>query len=239
MPNDDPTQTADPSRMYRWRNVTCPHSAPDAEMRAIDALEDRLDPLPPKVERIRALISRVDPLSHYKAFENVAFLLDAIGALDYPGSPAVDVLWRHGEIDDARRAEARCYVHALDAWLGDATEAAARQAHPDCTAAIEATYAALGEADDNKRWLAMSLKKTLKEHAFLPWDVIAEHDDAAFVRAVYKAVLGRPPSPDDLQFRVEELAGGKTRAAFLEEILSAEEHQRRHLHEVADLLKHA
>ena len=104
-------------RMYRWRNVLCPESEPDDEILRIDAVEDTLPDLPGMVERIRALISRVDPLSHYKAFDNVDFLLDAIGQLDYPRSPAVDVLWRHGQIDDQRRTEAKCYIDALSAWI--------------------------------------------------------------------------------------------------------------------------
>jgi len=83
-------------RMKRWRNVMCPESEPDSEIRAIDALEDKFGKLPPKVERIRTLESRIDPLSHYKAFENIEFIINAIGDLDYKGYPAVDVLWRAG-----------------------------------------------------------------------------------------------------------------------------------------------
>ena len=234
---DDPTNETR-ARMWRWRNVTCPESEPDAEMRTIDAFEATLDGLPPLVERIRALISRVDPLSHYKAFENLDFLLDAIGDLDYPGSPAVDVLWRHGAIDETRRARAKGLIDAVNAWLAGMDLATAKAEQPENAARVAQVYDALGEMDDYKRWLAMCLRKTLKELAYTPWDFIDEYDDAAFVRAVYTSVLGRPPSPDDLAFRVEELEGGKTRQAFLNEIIRADEHRRTHLHEVAARLKH-
>ena len=65
--------------------------------------------------------SRIDPLSHYKAFENVEFIAQAIGDLDYPGSPAIDVLWRHGQIDDERREEAKRYIYCITAWLDGKT----------------------------------------------------------------------------------------------------------------------
>ena len=234
---DDPTNETR-AKMWRWRNVTCPESEPDAEIRTIEAFEATLDDVPPLVRRIRALISRVDPLSHYKAFENLDFLLDAIGDLDYPGSPAVDVLWRHGAIDEARRDRAKGYVDAVNAWLAGMDLATAEAEQPENAARVAQVFEALGEMDDQKRWLAMCLRKTLKELAYTPWDFINEYDDAAFVRAVYVSILGRTPSPDDLSFRVEELEEGKTRQAFLIEIIRADEHRRMHLHDVAARLKH-
>lgn len=234
---DDPTNETR-AKMWRWRNVTCPESEPDAEIRTIDAFEATLDGPPPLVARIRALISRVDPLSHYKAFENLDVLLDAIGDLDYPGSPAVDVLWRHGAIDEARRARAKGYIDALNAWLAGMDLEMAKAEQPENAARVAQIFEALGAMVDEKRWLAMCLRKTLKELVYTPWDFIHEYDDAAFVRAVYESVLGRPPSPDDLTFRVEELEGGKSREAFLTEVIRADEHRRVHLHDVAARLKH-
>jgi hypothetical protein len=231
--------TPDPrAKTKQWRNVMCPETEPDAEIRAVNAFEDQMDDVPDSAVHIRALISRIDPLSHYKAFENLDFILSAIGELDYPGSPAVDVLWRHGDIDDNRRAEAKCYITALNTWLEGVELDAAKDATPDCAAVIETAYAVLGEANDEKRWLAMSLRKTLKERAYTPWDTIEEYDDASFIRAVYQSILGRPPSPDDLQFRIEELENGKTREAFFEEILEAPEHKWGHLACIAGQLKH-
>jgi hypothetical protein len=224
-------------RMHRWRNVLCPESNPDAEIQAIDAFEESMGDLLPFVERIRALISRIDPLSHYKAFENIEFLLDAIGKLDYPRSPAVDVLWRFGQIDEDRRKEVKQYINALDNWLQDMGIEQAKQQQSDNTSVVDKVYDLLGESDDNKRWLAMCLKKTLKEHVYTPWDFINEIDDITFVRAVYKAILHRPPSPDDLQFRVEELRNGKDRQSFFLEIFDANEHHNSHLSKLADIIK--
>lgn len=225
------------NRMKRWRNVICPDSEPDDEIRAIFDYEDELDEKPAAAEHIRALISRIDPLSHYKAFENVDFIIEAIGEMDYPGMPAVDVLWRHGDIDDERRAHAKCYVHAIDAWLDGKRSDEAGATHPGCVEHVEKVYTSLGEADGVKRWLAMTLRKTLKERSYTPWDVIDEYDDADFIRAVYLSILGRPPSPDDLKFRVEELESGKTREEFLQEILSAPEHEWGHLARLAGQLQ--
>lgn len=236
MPDADPSSS--PDKMKRWRNVICPESEPDAEIRAIDAFEDRVDAADKaSADHVRALISRIDPLSHYKIFDNIDFILEAIGKLDYPRSPAVDVLWRHGQIDPERRAFAKCYVRALEAWLEDKELAAATGTDAGCAEVTTAVYRALGDRTAAKRWLAMSLRKTLKEHAYEPWDTIQEHSDAEFVRAVYTSILGRPPSPDDLAFRLRELASGKSRVAFLEEILAAPEHQAGHLACIAEQLK--
>jgi hypothetical protein len=233
----DPGSPDARAKLSQWRNVMCPDAEPDAEIRSINAFEDQMGSVPDGAVHVRALISRVDPLSHYKAFENLTFILSAIGNLDYPRSPAVDVLWRHDQMDDERRVQARCYIRALDAWLDDLDLSSAREAYPACAAVIDSAYAALGEANEEKRWLAMSLRKTLKEHAYTPWDTIAEYDGAAFVTAVYQSILGRPPSPDDLKFRLDELANGKTREAFFEEILAAPEHQHGHLACIAGQLK--
>ena len=55
-------------------------------------------------------------------------------------------------------------------------------------------------------------------------DETAEED---FVRGVYRAALDRDPSSDDLQNRLAELAGGKSRDHFVREVFdSAESRQR-------------
>ena len=65
--------------------------------------------------------------------------------------------------------------------------------------------------DDEQVWLAASLAKTIKAHAFLPEDVLEEYSDEEFVKALYRAALRREISPDDLRFRLDELRGEKTR----------------------------
>lgn len=214
-------------RMHRWRNITCPESEPDAEIRRIEVMEDERGPFPAEAEQIRALISRFESLSHYKAIENLTFIMRAIGSSDYPGMPAVDVLWRHERIDDERRATFRRYYHALQSWLAGETieQAKEKQAAPtDALGELDEVYASLGDPDDAKTWLAASLAKTLGEQVLTPEDVIAEHDDEAYVLALYEAILHRHPSPDDLKFRLAELRNGMTRDEMFGGVLAAAEH---------------
>lgn len=224
-------------RMRRWRNVIYPESHADPAIREIDALEDEIGELQPNVERIRALISRIDPLSHYKTFENVRFLLKAVGELTYPGIPAVDVLWRHGQIDDEWREQVKQYIFTIEAWLNRTEIDEAKSIRADCAQILDEVYESLGDYNDEKRWLAMSLAKTLKEHAYTAWDFISEYDDETFVKAVYLSILDREPSPDDLRFRVEELTGGKSREDLFREVFDSLEHKNSHLHSISERLK--
>ena len=221
----------------KWRNVLCPDDEPDAEMQRIDAMEQALGEVPPEVMRVRALISRFDSLVHYRTFDNVALLLDAIGRKTYPGSPAVDVLSRAWEIDEERRERVKGYARALAAWAEGRPRSAAAAAGSAVAAQCDDVYEALGEPDDEKRWLAASLGKTLKVHACTPQEQIDDAGAKEFVCAVYQAALGRTPSPDDLDFRVAELAAGKTREGLMDEVFGSDESRRRRLHEVAAHLK--
>ncbi len=223
--------------MDEWRNVMCPGSEPDAEIRRINRLEAEIGKVPVSARRIRALISRIDPLSHYRAFENIEFVVTAIGVGDYPGSPAVDVLWRHGQIDEERRDTAKRYTYCMQAWAEEKPEEEAADERPECRELLAHIYATLGEPDECKRWLALSLAKTLKEHAYRSWDFIADYGDEEFVRAAYLGILGREPSPDDLAFRVRELQEGKSREVLFNQILASEEHRESCLIRVAGVLK--
>jgi hypothetical protein len=71
----------------------------------------------------------------------------------------------------------------------------------------------------------------------LRWEFIAELGDEAYVQALYVGVLGREPSPDDLAFRVRELANGRSREQLFRRILDSDEHQAAQLQRVAQLLK--
>jgi hypothetical protein len=225
--------------MSEWRNVTCPDGGPDAEMRRIDEMKDALADLPAEVERVRALISRFDSVAHYRAFDNLAFLLDAVGSKTYPGSPAVDVLAREWEIDDDRRDRIKGYARAIGEWIEGRSLDKAIDALPKCEEQCREAYEALGVRDEQKLWLAASLAKTLKAHVSTPEDGIDEFADGEFVCGVYEVVLGRPPSPDDLSFRLAELKAGKTRTAFVKEISESNECQSRLTQEVVGHLAHS
>ncbi len=200
-------------------------------------MEEELGPLPDEVEHVRALVSRFDSLSHYRAVDNLTFIMRAIGSSSYPGMPAVDVLWRHEHIDDERRATFRRYYRALQSWLAGESLEQAKQDHPDGCEEPDEVYAALGDMDDAKQWLAASLAKALAEYVLRPEDIIAEHEDEAYVRALYEAVLHRQPSPDDLGFRVAELRNGMTRDDMFGGVLNAVEHTDHVRAHIAEVLK--
>jgi hypothetical protein len=221
------------ARQAPWRNANGSEATPEPEARPVDAADEGLEEVPAAARQVRALISRLDPLSHYKSFENIAFLLSAIGQLDYPRRPAVDVLWRRNQIDDERRSLAKRYVRALEAWVAGQPLYEAQLEDPDAGPVMDQVYDALGPADEVRRWLASCLAKALKEYCYMPWDFIAAADDTGFVRAVYRTILGRDPSPDDLQLRLEQLAAGATREDLFAQVLSAREHQAQHLQTLA------
>jgi len=223
--------------MSKWRNILCEGQSPDGDMLRIDELERNLGELPPEVERVRALISRFDSVVHYKAFDNLSLLLNAIGRKTYPGSPAVDVLTRAWEIDEQRHADFKAYVLALTCWSEGLDAADAEATHPDATDKVHEVYKTLGERDEQKAWLAASLAKTLKAFTFTPEDDIDSFGDEEFICGVYEAALGRQPSSDDLKFRVVELRAGKTRPDFIREIFDANESQQRRMQEVIHHVK--
>jgi hypothetical protein len=212
-----------------WRNVAHDSEDYDAEMAAIDEMVDPGE-IAPHSRHIRALISRFDSITHYKAPDNLDLLVGAIANDTYPRYPAVDVLTRHGEVDEDRRAAFTAWSRALFAWSrGETSEAQlelnGRQVDIDQL---------LGERTRDKEWLSASLAKTLKRFTFTPRDHVAALDDQLFVRAVYQAALGRTPSPDDLAFRLGELRGGKTREAFVAEIYAAPEASQMRLYQVLE-----
>lgn len=209
-----------------WRNILHHHDEPDESMEYIDAQVAPLEKLPDAVRHIRALISRFDSLTHYCAFDNLDLIVRAIGEGTYPGQPAVDVLTRAWEMDDQRRGRAKTYVQTLHAWSEGKSAEEAQQAAGDSGLCAE-LYATLGPFEEHKAWLAASLAHTLRAFAYEAQDLLDEAAEADFVRGVYRAALDRDPSSDDLQNRLAELAGGKSRDHFVREIFdSAESRQR-------------
>ena len=87
-------------------------------------------------------------------------------------------------------------------------------------------YDLLGDRSRDKERLAASLSKTLKRFVETPAERIVDLADETFVRAVYRTALGRDPSPDDLSFRLQELAMGKDREVFVNEVFASEESER-------------
>ena len=209
-----------------WRNILHHHDEPDEAMKRIDAQVAPQEELPDAVRHIRALISRFDSLTHYRAFDNLDLIVRAIGEGTYSGRPAVDVLTRAWEMDDQRRGRAKAYVQTLQAWSEGKSAEEAQQVAGDSELCAE-LYATLGSVEEHKAWLAASLAHTLKAFAYEAQDLLDEAAEADFVRGVYRAALDRDPSHDDLQNRLAELAGGKSRDHFVCEVFdSAESRQR-------------
>ena len=218
-----------------WRNILHHHDEPDETMQRIDSQVAPLEELPDAVRHIRALISRFDSLTHYCAFDNLDLLVRAIGEGTYSGRPAVDVLTRAWEMDDQRRGRAKIYVQTLQAWSEGKSAEEAQQVADDSELCAE-LYATLGPFAAHKAWLAASLSHTLKAFAYEAQDLLDEAAEADFVRGVYRAALDRDPSHDDLQNRLAELAGGKSREHFIREVFDSAESRQRQQWQVLDKL---
>ena len=222
-------ETADIEAAQRWRNVVEDPSHYDVDMRRIDSMIE-VAKAKKNIHHIRALISRFDAVSHYRAEENLSLLVSAIGSGTYPNYPAVDVLARHWQIDEDRRIWFMSWSRALAAW--------SRAEPTDIKLTIGGQVLALndllGERSRDKEWLAASLSKTLKCFVETPEERISDLGDETFVRAVYRSALGRDPSPDDLSFRLQELATGKDREAFVNEVFGSTEANKRRLNRILD-----
>ena len=218
-----------------WRNILHHHDEPDETMRHIDAEVAPLEELPDAVRHIRALISRFDSLTHYRAFDNLDLLVRAIGEGTYPGRPAVDVLTRVWEMDDQRRGRAKTYVQTLQVWSEGKPVEEAQQVAGDPELCAE-LYGILDPFEEYKAWLSASLAHTLKAFAYEAQDLLDEAAEADFVRGVYRAALDRDPSHDDLQNRLAELAGGKSRDHFIREIFDSAESRERQQWQVLEKL---
>lgn len=210
-----------------WRNVTREPSDYDDGMAAIDAMVEP-DRLTERARHLRALVSRFDAVEHYRAKDNLSLLVRAVGSGTYPGYPAVDVLARSWQIDEERRTWFRDWSRALAAW--------SRGEEVDRPLTLDGEPVQLeqllGERTLEKAWLAASLGRTVWAFVMTPADRIDGLDAETFVRSVYRAALGRDPSPDDLRFRVRELAAGKRRAAFIDEVYGSDEARQRRVREV-------
>ena len=218
-----------------WRNILHHDHEPDEAMQRIDDQVAPLEELPDAVRHIRSLISRFDSLTHYRAFDNLDLLVRAIGEGTYVGRPAVDVLTRAWEMDDQRRGQAKTFVQTLQAWSEGKSVEEAQQVAGDSELCAE-LYATLGSFEEHKAWLAASLAHTLKAFAYEAQDLLGEAAEADFVRGVYRAALDRDPSHDDLQNRLAELAGGKSRDHFIREVFDSAESRQRQQWQVLDKL---
>lgn len=225
------------SNVYRWKNIPVESAESDEEIQRINAMEEELGEIGEKVQQVRVLISRMADPSHYRAFNDIDFIIEAIGKKDYSGSPALDVLPSYGDIDHERRGKVKEYIYCLTSWAeGKDVEDAVAESKVS-KKLLQDIYIYLGELDEEKKWLALCLTKTLKEKASSPEDVVSEISDEEFITYVYNTILGREPDDDDLQLRLAELERGKTREELIRSVLESKESRKRMLTEIAESIK--
>ena len=226
--------------MYRRRNSHAESPESDAEAQqpeAINITEQERNLLGEKGQQVKALISRIADLSHYRAFDDLDFIIEAIGKKDYNGSPALDVLPSNEDIDRDRRERVREYIYCLNSWAEgkDLEDAIAEFKAKDNV--LRSIYTLLGGLDEEKRSLASDLAGVLDEKVSSPEDVVSEIPDEEFITYVYNTVLGRDPDNDDLNLRLMELKRGKTRPDLINDILESRESRKRILLEIAESIK--
>ena len=126
-------------------------------------------------------------------------------------------------------------MKTLQAWSEGKSVEEAQQVAGDSELCAE-LYRTLGPLEEHKAWLVASLAHTLKAFAYEAQDLLGEAAEADFVRGVYRAALDRDPSHDDLQNRLAELAGGKSRDHFIREVFDSAESRQRQQWQVLDKL---
>jgi hypothetical protein len=233
------------NKIYRWKNTSEEKEEPDIQIqeeeeekedleeRDMETMEEELSNISEKTHQIEVLISRVADLSHYRAFSDVDFVIDAIGKKDYEGSPALDVLPSNEEIDNERREKVKEYIYCLNSWAeGKSVEDAASEFKAS-EKLLRNIYIHLADFDEEKRELALSLSELLNGRVSSPEDVIHDISDEDFIIHVYEKILNRKPDDDDLKLRIMELRRGKTRQELIKDVLESKESSRRVLAEIA------
>jgi len=186
-----------------------------------------------KVKQIEVLIDRISDPSHYRFFNDVDFIVDAIGEMDYPGSPAVDVLPSHDDIEIERRDMIKDYLFCLSMWSeGTSLEDALGEFKVN-EKILRNIYRLLGALDGDKFDLVQYLIKSLEEKVSSPEDILSQVAEEEFIYHVYKTILGRDPDEDELKLKLMGFKRGKTRQELVREIMESRETNKRMLAEIA------
>ena len=186
-----------------------------------------------KAQLIRILIGRIPGLDHYRIFEDIEFLLEAIGKKDYEGSPALDVLPSSDDIERERRERVKEYIYCLKCWAEEKELDDAISEFKVSENLLRNVYLHLGDADLEKKHLALSLMNDLEEKAISPEDVLSEISDEDFIKHVYATILNREPDSDDMTLRLLELKHGRTRQELIKSVLESKESSRKAITEIA------
>ncbi len=223
--------------IYRRRTASAEGTEASADTQGADTGDQETSNLGEKAQQVRALISRMADLTHYRAFDDIDFLIRAIGEKNYQGSPALDVLPSHEDISRELREKVKEYIYCLSSWAdGKDLEDVVAEFKAD-EKLLRNTYAKLGTRDEEKKTLALSLTKSLEEKVSSPEDVVAEIPDEEFIIYVYNTILGRDPDDDDLKLRSMELKRGRSRQDLIKDILESRESHKRMLSEIAESIR--
>jgi len=225
------------NKIYRWRNIPTENAGTDRDVQQINTMQEELGDIEEKTQQVKTLMSRMADLSHYRAFNDIDFIIEAIGKKGYTGSPALDVLPSYEDIDHERRDKVKEYIYCLTSWAEGKELEDAVSEFKASENLLRNIYIHLGELDEERKWLALCLTKTLKERVSSPEDVVSEVSNEEFIVYVYNTILGREPDDDDLQLRLAELGRGKTREDLIKSILESKESRKRMLAEVAKSIK--
>jgi hypothetical protein len=233
------------NKIYRWK--TAPEETAESddieiqEIQETDDMENAVDEdlaeVGEEVQQINALISRIAELSHYRAIDDVDFIIEAIGGKDYPGSPALDVLPSNDDIDSERREQVKEYIYCLNSWAEGKSVEDAVSEFKASEKLLRSIYIHLGELDEEKKLLVQTLAGNLNGKVSSPEDVILEISDEDFIIYVYGNILGRKPDEDDLSLKLMELRRGKTRQELIKDVLESKESARRMLTEIAQSIQ--
>ena len=140
-------------------------------------------------------------------------------------------------MDDQRRGRAKAYVQTLRAWSEGKSAEEAQQVAGDSELCAE-LYGTLGPFEELQGLVGCFLSpypQGLRLRG--PRTCSTKAAEADFVRGVFtRAALGRDPSPDDLQNRLAELAGGKSRDHFIREVFDSAESRQRQQWQVLEKL---
>ncbi len=229
------------NKIYRWKNATDEKAEPDIEIQETDDMEDIVEEdlveVGEEIQKLNALISRIADLAHYRAIDDIDFIIEAIGEKDYPGSPALDVLPSHDGIDSERREQVKEYIYCLSSWADGKSVEDAVSEFKASEKLLRNTYVHLGELDEERKMLAQTLVQHLDEAVSSPEDAIHEVSDEEFIIYVYKSILGREPDEDDLSLKLMDLRHGKTRQELIKDVLESKESARLMMVEIAQSIK--
>lgn len=223
--------------IYRRKNDAAENTGLALDTEQPDAVEEELSEVGEKVQQIRVLISRHSELSHYRAFDDIELIIEAIGNKDYPGSPNLDVLPSQECINRERRDKIKEYIYCISCWVDSKDLEDVIGEFKVNEKLLRNTYIHLGELDEEKKWLASCLVDSLSEEVFSPEDVVCEIPDEDFILHAYRTILDREPDDDDFRLRLIELKRGKTHEELIRDILESRENSRRMLAEIANSIK--